>query len=193
MSFEEKLAIWNSEPSADNEGGGDPPEQDINLADDDEPDFVDVARYKEALTRSPVYHWLISRIQRQNNMADTGTNLVDGIRHRVLQTLGLPDHISRRSMRDFNRQLAVFHIHWRPLEFFQAQEYDVRLEDALPRVITFAGDERNAQAAGCLEYTEQMWPTAGPHVLQFIKRLLANPAAAVRGELPMPVDGRGAG
>lgn len=85
-------------------------------------------------------------------MVDTGSNLGDQIKHRVLQKLGRPQHSSRRWRPDCNRRVTTFHMNWRPLEVFQTQECEANPEDVLPTVITITGDLCNALATGCLEY-----------------------------------------
>lgn len=51
-------------------------------------------------------------------------------------------------------------------EFFGYQNYEVRSEEALPRVLVLTGNGNNIQCSTITEYLSEVWPYYGPGILK---------------------------
>ena len=186
MSLQEKLDHWGhykeSQGNQHLDITGDEPDDYIDdeehSEDDAEPTFAEMARYREVLLESPAFEWLTSRIVRETRIVPPETDHAGRIRSRILNKLGLPDHISRQSSLQHKR--VVFVIPWQFLNHLRDQQYcsELRLApETIPRVLTLTGYPDHAQATTCAEYMEQTWPQSGPQMLEFIIQL-ASPEAS---------------
>ncbi|KAM7204463.1 hypothetical protein V8F20_003579 [Naviculisporaceae sp. PSN 640] len=195
MSLQEKLDRWgryeevqdNQELDNDHEDDHgdhheDHHEDDTRGEDGIGPDFAQVAHYREVLLESPAFEWLISRMVREGRTMTIppGTESASHVRSQILDTLGVPRHVSRRLLLQHKR--VRFRIRWQLLEHLRDQQYGSELNidptapEILPSVLTLTGSPHHAQATTCGEYMAQTWPQSGPQLLEFIMKL-ASPNA----------------
>lgn len=139
---------------------------------EDELEISEVARYREVLSVSPSFDSLISRIYREENLSVVDQDIASVIRNLILDKLGRPKQISRRSGLVYKR--VGFMINWNLRSHLEEQQYDNEPDGyhrVLPRVVTLTGSPTNALATTCAEYMEQVWPQSGPDILGLICRL----------------------
>ncbi|KAI9854954.1 MAG: hypothetical protein M1813_000619 [Trichoglossum hirsutum] len=134
----------------------------------DEPDLPELIAYREILTKDPAYEWLVSRIRAERVLEVPEPNVANGIRDRILAKIGQPTRISRKASQDVHK--IEFEVDWDPSAFFHEQQYHRTSSEILAHAITLTGNGNNVQAAVCLQYMTQSWPSTGPALLQLLRR-----------------------
>ncbi|GJC88609.1 hypothetical protein ColLi_11447 [Colletotrichum liriopes] len=186
MSLADKIPLlWGKEqadfPEEAHEDGaeGDDEEED----DTEDPEIPVISIYRDILFNSSAYRWLVSRIRGEAKLQVPGGNVIkDVIRNTILQTLGRPKRISRKTPQIIHTIVVL--VEWDPFEFHRKQQYKEPLHLVLEDAITITGWGNNVQAATCLQYMTQLWPTTGPSFLRILQKMVKDPVNRHTATLP---------
>jgi hypothetical protein len=136
-------------------------------------DLPGLTAYKEFISRTPAYEWLLQSIRRELILNVAEANVQANIRQTFLDCLQTSHRVSRKESPDTHRM--TFTLEWDPRSFLRGQEYSDSAEGAVGRVITIIGSNNDAQATTTAQYLSQTWPSTGIHLLGLVKKV-------VRGE-----------
>lgn len=137
---------------------------------DEEEENVDVLAYRDLVSKTPSYEWLISAFRREITLIPTEPNCMETIRGKIMDSLPRHSRLSRsRSAEAFH---MIFHTEWDPLAFVEDQMYDAEADEAIEIALTLTGSPNDTQALPCGKYLEQTWPNSGQYILQLIKDLV---------------------
>ncbi|KAH8435419.1 Pfs domain protein [Aspergillus melleus] len=144
-------------------------DEDIRIADDDE-DLPGLTAYRELITGSPVYEWLLGSLRRGLHLHPAEPNVQDAIRNRIIDSLPSSRRVSRYDQPRIYQ--VVFLLNWDPSAFITEQEHDLSKEGFLSKIITITGTSQDAQAMTCLQYLHQTWHLYGSDILQLVEATL---------------------
>jgi hypothetical protein len=151
---------------------------DVDVVDDDAVDgnfdedhsLPELPAYKEFISKTPAYEWLLQSIRRELILNVAEENVQANIRQTILYCLSISHRVSRKESPATHRM--TFTLEWDPCSFFQEQEYSESAEGAVGRVITITGSDNDAQAATTAQYLRQTWPSTGIHLLGLVKKVV---------------------
>lgn len=123
--------------------------------------------YRELLSVSPAYEWLLENLQKEFSLAPVEPNHVNSIKHEIIRFLPASHKISRR--RSPESYKMVFEVDWDPLAFIKEQGYKEEPAEVVEKAVTLTGSTKDAQALTCKQYLCQTWPSLGEHLMQLVK------------------------
>ncbi|KAL5357315.1 purine and uridine phosphorylase [Aspergillus floccosus] len=180
MDLGDLMDLWHQNLDPDDDVGNPPDDngsESSNVDDSvpieiDEEELPGLATYKDLITSSPMYEWLLGSIRRELNLHRTEPNAKDAIRNRILSSLPLSRTVSRYDQPRIYQ--AKFTLNWDPMAFVKEQEYDTSKEGFLGNVITITGSSQDAQAMTCLQYLHQTWHSYEVDIIQLFEATLLN-------------------
>lgn len=178
----EKVTNWLTQKSADGTKGQEET-ADASLLESRIHDFPDeqddwtpsdasgsVDTYREFITKTSAYSWLLARMRRGITQASEEDDLLKTVHDKIWKYMGTLPRISTR--RPPVAESLIFMVEWNPLSFIVKQEYSEDPSVALLSAITLTGSPTNAQALSCLEYLNQTWPLSGKQVASLLHKLI---------------------
>ena len=181
MDLGDIMDLWHQNLEDPDDDVGNPPDDNgsesssvgdsVPLLDHDE-DLPGLAAYKDLITSSPMYEWLLGSIRRELNLHPAKPNVQNVIRNKILGSLPSSRTVSRYDQLRIYQ--AKFTLNWNPLAFVKEQEYDMSKEGFLGKVITITGSSQDAEAMTCLQYLHQTWHSYGVNLLQLVEATLLN-------------------
>ncbi|KAM6487348.1 hypothetical protein HDV62DRAFT_151252 [Trichoderma sp. SZMC 28011] len=148
-------------------------DKDQNDEEDKEESIPDLGEYRDLISGSPAYSWLLGNLRRESVMEPKCSDSMKDINQKIVSFLPHIRHISKsRSSESFQ---MTFLINWDPANFLEEQQYEESLDEAIERAVTLTGSAKNAQALTTLQYLRQTWPTTGEHVLKLVKDVMCGP------------------
>jgi hypothetical protein len=125
-----------------------------------------ISAYRDFISKSPAYEWLLESLQRECLLVPTEPDALKKIRQTLMECFPIAHRVSQRHAAE--TYTVTFTIEWDPHAFFVQQNYERKAEEILGRVITLTGSETDAQAVTCEQYFQQTWSSAhldlGRHV-----------------------------
>ena len=118
--------------------------------------------YRDCVTESSAFRWLISRITRDLDLTMSSAHVMRSISDKISRSLG-----SSTSARTLSKARGphlfdvTFLTRWDPAAFVRDQRYDPAEQGLLGKVITLTGTMTDAQALTVEQYTQQTWPITG--------------------------------
>jgi hypothetical protein len=144
----------------------------IVTVEDSDKDLPELVAYKNLISSSPVYEWLLGTIRRKLHLKPAAPNSQDTIRHRILDSLPSSRIVSRYDQPRIYQ--ATFILNWDPIAFVREQEYDQSKPGFIGKIITVTGSSHDAQAMTSLQYLHQTWHSYGASILQLVEATLLN-------------------
>ncbi|KAI1131491.1 hypothetical protein F5Y10DRAFT_233341 [Nemania abortiva] len=140
-------------------------------------------RCKEIVHGSLAHSWLLLNLKKEVSLMQAEPNIMDAIRTSILSPLP-PTRIFDGV--NFLRNFGVrFNVEWDPLKFFTSQ-FKGQARDMLELTLTLTGSFENAQAATCMSYIQQTWPSSGEYTVKLLSEVLMEPS--VWNECNLPDD-----
>lgn len=141
----------------------------------DEADNGEEHFYRELVTETWSYKWLIASLRSKSLLQYPSDNVQSAIGKYVRQKLYSLDfnRISRYRKPDACR--VRFTINWKLCSFLNAQKYDCATSEAITTALVVTGDATNAQGCTCAQYMCQTWPLSGKALLDSIYPAFAIP------------------
>ena len=139
----------------------------------DEPELsYDPSLYRDFITKSPAFSWLVTSLQREATLTRATPDVMETIRDSVLSILPSTHKVSRRE--SSVEYKIVLELDWDPLIFLEEQQYTEKPDKALKRAITLTGSKNDAQALTASEYLSQTWPATGEFVMDLVVGVVHN-------------------
>ncbi|GFF36596.1 hypothetical protein IFM46972_04939 [Aspergillus udagawae] len=186
MSLDERLRMWRLDQEMDDPSSAAARPDDVPLMDDDAQlggddnnddkdenalDDSQVEMYRDVVTNSTAFQWLLCRLHREANLTTLEASSWKAISTQIRQPL-----YSRRESRLVSSRKgppkcsAVFQSDWDPLAFIRDQKYKEEPEDAVERAIVIVqGTNGDVEAMPCSEYVGRTWPLFGEHFMGLVK------------------------
>jgi hypothetical protein len=174
MGIDDKIAMWIDLEGAthDDDNGAVPDDVSELAVVDDSPDnkvYIEMPplpAFREAIDDTSAFAWLLSSISEESKLETPGSEKTrEGILNQLLEAVKAPNRFSRRRQ---VQATVIFELDWDFPAFYEAQQYECPMRDALQNAITITGTGNNVQAATAFQYMCQVWPKTGHHLLGFL-------------------------
>ena len=180
MSFQAKISSWLAGCGGTSTNDAGRPENHqgaveeqlwedwMDLFDYDE--LPELSRYRQILTQSFAYRWLISTLQARRGLAvpEGQPSVQSQISRSIVEKLRPGNKFSRN---DMSKARLCFQLDWNFEDFYREQRYGVPIEEVLERAVTLTGHGNDVQVCTCLEYMSQTWPETSLALLKFLQRV----------------------
>lgn len=170
----------NDERCQNDQGADDPDmrssDGELSDAEGDNADMPDVLAYRDLVSKTTSYEWLISAFRREITLTPTEPNCMESIRGKIMDSLPRHSRLSRKRSAEAFRM--TFHAKWDLLTFINEQMYDAEADEAMEIALTLTGSLDNTQALPCGKYLEQTWPNSGQYILQLLKDVVISEMGA---------------
>jgi hypothetical protein len=172
MSLADKMSLWQDNEGKEPEAAVPDSSWDCDIEDDldhnSESDLLDVSSYRNALTQSSAYPWLLSHLQLESNLECAGpVQTKNVIKHQILDKIGRPAKISRKYQ---SSVCTIMFDLCSPIVLWEQQQYKETLSEVISDAITVTGHGDNVQATTCLQYMSQTWPQTGENIIRLLQR-----------------------
>lgn len=138
------------------------------LGTDDERNQVN--RYREWVTRTSAYSWLLAIMRRELALVTQEENILNSIRNEINRSFPPVSKISAQRQPDAGTSL--FRVNWDLAAFIVEQEYSENNFEAMEEAITLTGSLTDAQALPCIQYLRQTWPLSGEYTFRLLQKLI---------------------
>lgn len=140
------------------------------------PAMTEFCTYKDLVTDTDAYQWLLSRIRMAIDLDHPRPNIMKAIRDAI--SSGLYQIRTTRDSYSTKYSRATYVVDWNPLEFCRREEYRDSARDALEKAIVLIGTISHAQVTTTQQYMKQTWPITGPFLLRKLQDTVSNVATA---------------
>lgn len=141
--------------------------------DDERDDINGLPHYRDTITNSTAYKWLISKLHNVLDLMPTQPNTMGEISDYIHDSFAHKPQF-RQFSRATNPHICdmEFIVDWDPLIFLEEQSYDGPPEEVIARALTLTGTMENAQALTVEQYLKQTWHKSGEEVLALVQKLV---------------------
>lgn len=174
MDLQDLMDLWDRNEAQEDHGFDNeaerpdiPGEVDDFATEDIEEELPEIAAYRNLLSSSAAYEWLLGTIQREIQLNPTAPNAQGSIRDEILKSIPIPRVVSRYDAPQICQ--TTFTLNWDPLGFIIEQEYEKSVEGFLGKIITITGSSCDAQAMTSLQYLQQTWHSYATELLQLVE------------------------
>ncbi|KAH8887912.1 hypothetical protein GQ53DRAFT_272153 [Thozetella sp. PMI_491] len=133
------------------------------------------AVYREVITNSSAYTWLLSAMRRQLLFSVPGSpshRMAD-----ISSTIFSHEAFNRVSRKTAPPSCSVvFVVVWDPIAFFRDQGFDQEPRSAVETALTLTGIPTEVEALGCGDYLRRTWPQSGQAFLELLRAVLSSEA-----------------
>ncbi|KAH8172227.1 Pfs domain protein [Sarocladium implicatum] len=136
----------------------------------DDGNSASIMGYRSLVLETDAFKWLLARLRSEMRLVSTEPKAMEAIRSKIFSSLRPPGRFSRKALPQDLK--ATFELDWDVRDFFEQQQYEDKASEALPKVITLTGSDKDAQALTCAEYLSQTWPLTGSNMLKLVQNVL---------------------
>lgn len=140
---------------------------------DDEDDIApqEIAKYRNIITGSAQYSWLLADMRRLCILTPgSPEDLMEKVRDTVRTVLPRNIPISRHDPMPGCQ--VTFEIPWDPRGFWEKEKFREKISRGLENAITITGSAEDAQATTAGEYLTQTWPVTAKHAMKLVRKLV---------------------
>lgn len=151
-----------------------PDETCVGVADEDDDDDATVSptgmeAYREVITGSGSYDWLISKLRCDLSFYVPGEDAREQISNSIYSHPALR-RVSRRAPQPVLK--AVYMVDWDLVDFLHDQDYGKRTTEALWDALTLTGRANESEGLACGDYMCRIWPHSGAKFLELLESIV---------------------
>jgi hypothetical protein len=170
MSLSDKMALWAKKDGARSGPEEGPMFEGVSDYEEDRADEVVILKYRNLVTESPPYHWLLSTLRKEmaQRANDSETEMRDGIKESILGVLHSGVISKRRPPLVYE---VTFQLPWDRVTLLEGMDKSASSDDVLGSILTFTSNSAWFHANSADEYLRRTWPSTGKHLVHLMQEL----------------------